>query len=180
LAAPPVAPLPVPPADPVLARPTAAAPPPPVGAAPPAAPAAPPAPAGPATVSAADRAAVEDLGHQFEIGRTRMEQVLGPFISEKVARKMLTWSLERAQKAHPILKNVHWSASGELLDNGAIEVDRLSKNLDTLAGQNVVALAKAALLELLNSRLTAVEQGLGASMRQAVEKEVAKLGAILR
>ena len=131
-------------------------------------------------MSAADRTAVEDLGHQFEIGRTRMEQVLTPFISEKVTKKMFTWSLERAQKNHPILRNVHWSASGELLDNGSIEVDRMSKNLDALAGQNVVALAKAALLELLTSRLAAVEQGLGASMRQAVEKEVAKLGAFLK
>lgn len=132
------------------------------------------------TLSPADIAAVEDFGHQFEIGRMRMEQVLTPFISEKVTRKMLAWSLERVQKSHPIMKNVHWAPSGDLLDNGAIEVERLKKNLDGFAGQPVVTLVKAALSELLGMRLIAVEQGLGASMRQTVEKEVTKLAALLQ
>jgi hypothetical protein len=134
----------------------------------------------PTAVGPAEKATVDDLGHQFEIGRTRMEQVLTPFISEKVAKKMFTWSLERMQKIHPILKNVHWSPSGELLDNGSVEVEKLVKNLDSFLGQDVVALTKAALRELLAVRLAAVEQGLGASMRQAVEKEVAKLGSLLK
>lgn len=171
----PAAPPPAPPA-PVHVDPVLASPPPPVAPPPPAAPVA----AAPTAITPAEVSQVEDLGHQFEIGRARMEQVLTPFISDKVTRKMLAWSLERVQKNHPIMKNVHWSPSGDLLDNGAIEVERLKKNLDGFVGQPVVALVKAALLELLSMRLTAVEQGLSSSMRQAMEKEAAKLAALLR
>ena len=144
------------------------------------APQVPPTPAPAPVLNPADVAAVTDLGHQFEIGRVRVEQVLTPFIGEKVVKRMLSWSLERAQKGHPILKNVHWSESGDLLDNGTVEVSRLAKNLDAFAGQPVLAMVKAALSELLTMRLLAVEQGLGPSMRQAVDKEVARLGALLR
>ena len=167
----------------VLGRPPAAVAAPPVTSPPPA-PAEAPAPVAAlptaVTVDPAARAAVEDLGHQFEIGRNRVEQVLTPFIGEKVTKKMLAWSLERAQKNHPIMRNVHWAPSGDLLDNGEIEVTALVKNLDTFPGQDVRALVKAALNELLTMRLAAVEQGLGPSMRQAVEKEVARLGELLR
>jgi len=131
-------------------------------------------------VSPEDLKAVDDLGHQFEIGRVRMEQVLSPFISEKVAKKMLAWSLDRAQKTHPILKNVHWSPSGDLLDNGEIEVTRLVKNVEAFAGQPVVQLVKLAMSDLLVIRLEAVEKGLGPSMKQSVDKEVARLRDILK
>ncbi len=123
---------------------------------------------------------MEDLGRQFEISRARMEQVLMPFIGEKPLKRLLAWSLERVQKEHPIVKNVHWSSTGDLLDNGAIEVDRLKKELKNFSGQDVVALVKAALSELLTVRLNAVEQGLGPALRQAVEKEVAGLVSSLR
>jgi len=131
-------------------------------------------------VSPEDLKAVDDLGHQFEIGRVRMEQVLSPFISEKVAKKMLAWSLDRGQKTHPILKNVHWSPSGDLLDNGEIEVTRLVKNVEAFAGQPVVQLVKLAMSDLLVIRLEAVEKGLGPSMKQSVDKEVARLRDILK
>jgi len=127
-----------------------------------------------------DLKAVDDLGHQFEIGRVRLEQVLSPFIGEKVSKKMLAWSLDRAQKTHPILKNVHWSPSGDLLDNGEIEVTRLVKNVEAFAGHPVVQLVKLALSDLLVIRLEAVEKGLGPSMKQAVDKEVARLRDILK
>ena len=125
-------------------------------------------------------AKVEDIGHQFEISRARMEQVLTPFISEKVAKKLLMWGLERVQRNHAILRNVHWSPGGDLVDNGTIEVNRLVKNAEALPiDQDAVAAAKAALMELVAVRLQAVEQGLGPSMKQAVEKEVMRLREIL-
>lgn len=189
VAAPPVPPVPpvasAPPPSPVLGRPPApvVAPPPPAPVAPVApAPSVPPAPAGGVapTIDDATKKAVEDLGHQFEIGRNRVEQVLTPFIGEKVTKKMLAWSLERVQKTHAVMKMVHWGPSGDLLDNGEVDVEHLVKNLDGFIGMDVILIVKTALLELLNIRLSAVEQTLGPSMRQAVEKEVAKLGEILR
>ncbi len=141
---------------------------------------APPAPApGEEGLSKQQIEQVVELGHQFEIGRARMEQVLTPFIGQKVTRKMLSWSRDRVQKTRPILKNVHWSPAGDLLDNGAIEVDRLARNLEYFRGQDVVALTKAAFLELLDMRLSAVEQGLGASLRQAVDREIRRLRGFL-
>jgi len=126
-------------------------------------------------------AKVEEIGHQFEISRARMEQVLTPFISERVAKKLLMWGLDRVQRNHPILRNVHWSPSGDLVDNGTIEVNRFVKNAEALpADQDPVAAAKAALLELVTVRLSAVEQGLGPSMKQAVEREVTRLREILK
>jgi len=130
----PVAPPPPPTAPTLPPPPTAAA-----GAAPATAP----------VLTAEDIKAVDDLGHQFEIGRVRMQQVLSPFIGEKVSKKMLAWSLDRAQKTHPILKNVHWSPSGELLDNGEVEVARLVKNLESFPGQPVIQLVKLAFSDLL-------------------------------
>jgi hypothetical protein len=158
------------------------APPPPAPAAPAAAAPAAPAPAAPTTpvIDEATKHAVEDLGHQFEIGRNRVEQVLTPFIGEKVTKKMLAWSLERVQKTHPIMKMVHWAPNGDLLDNGEVEVGRLVQNLDGFIGMDAVMIVKAALNELLNMRLSAVEQTLGPSMRQAVEKEVSKLQELVR
>jgi hypothetical protein len=91
------------------------------------------------------------------------------------------WGLERVQRNHPILKNVHWSPGGDLVDNGTIEVNRFVKNAEALPGdQDAVAVAKAALLELVTVRLSAVEQGLGPSTKQAVEKEVTRLREILQ
>ena len=55
---------------------------------------------------------------------------------------------ERVAKGHPILKNVHWSMSGDLLDNGAIETERLIKNLEGFAGQDVDGFV----LEHMNAR----------------------------
>jgi hypothetical protein len=109
-----------------------------------------------------------------------MEQVLTPFIGEKVARKMFSWSLDRASKTHLVLKNVHWSMAGELLDNGAIDVERLLRNFEHFPGVDTVALVKAAFSELLAVRLGAIEQGLGSSMRSAMEKDVLRLEEILK
>jgi len=106
--------------------------------------------------------------------------VLTPFIGDKITKKMLSWSFERAVKSHPILKDTHWSMSGEYLDNGAIESGRVIKALAAYQGQDTVAMVKAALSELLKMRLAAVEQGLGPSLRQTVEKEIGKLGDILK
>ncbi len=139
----------------------------------------PPPPPPPSKPSREQLKHVEELGHQFEIGRQRVRQLLIPFIGERVAKKMLAWSLERVQKTHPIFKNVHWSSQGELHDDGTIEVDRLVKNAQAVQGQDVVVLTKAAMLELLAARLAAVEQGLGVSLRQAVEKEVRRLEELL-
>ena len=139
----------------------------------------PPPPPPPSKPSREQLKQVEELGHQFEIGRQRVRQLLIPFIGERVTKKMLAWSLERVQKGHPIFKNVHWSSQGELHDDGMIEVDRLVKNAQAVQGQDVLALTKAAMLELLAARLAAVEQGLGASLRQAVEKEVRRLEELL-
>lgn len=142
----------------------------------PAEPAPPPPPPPPPTKPSREQLTqVEELGHQFEIGRTRMQQLLVPFIGERVTKKMLAWSLEHVQKSHPILKNVHWSSQGELHGDGTIEVARLVKNVQNILGQNVVGLTKASMLDLLKARLAAVEQGLGVSLRQAVEKEVRRL-----
>jgi hypothetical protein len=88
--------------------------------------------------------------------------------------------LDRVQKAHPILKNTHWGPTGELLENGEVSVPQLLKNLESAAGQPVTDLVKAGLRELLAIRLDALEKSLGASVKQIVEKEVARLGEILR
>ena len=185
MAPPPVVPVMAPPAPPMAGTPFAPPPPPmsPPTAPPAAAPTAPNAPvAGAPPMPPAPEvvAAVDDLGHQFEIGRVRMEQVLTPFIGDKVTKKMLAWSLERAQKTHPILKNVHWSQTNDLLDNGEVEVSRLVKNIELFPAQPILQMVKAALADLIQMRLAAVEQGLGPSMKQAVEKEVARLAEILR
>ena len=127
-----------------------------------------------------DETRVEDILVAFEQVRGRMEQVLTPFIGDKITKKMLAWSFERAVKNHPVLKDTHWSMTGDFLDNGAIESGRLLKSLSAFAGQDTVALVKAALSELLKTRLAAVEQGLGPSLRQSVEKEVGKLEAMLK
>jgi hypothetical protein len=143
----------------------------------------PPVPAAPAAavpITPEDLKAVDDLGHQFEIGRVRMEQVLTPFIGDKVTKKMLAWSLDRTQKTHAVLRNTHWSVSGDLLDNGEIEVGKLVKNLEGFPGQPLVQMVKLAFSDLLVARLDAVEKGLGPSMKQAVEKEVKRLEEILK
>ena len=127
-----------------------------------------------------DEKIIEGILEQFDAVRNRMEMVLTPFIGDKITKKMLSWSFERAVKSHPILKDTHWTMTGEYLDNGAIESGRVIKALAAYQGQDTVALVKAALSELLKMRLAAVEQGLGPSLRQTVEKEVGKLGDILK
>jgi len=122
----------------------------------------------------------EDIARQFEVCRVHMEQVLTPFIGEKVAKKMLSWSLDRASKTNPVLKNVHWSMSGDLLDNGSIDAERLLRNFEHFPGVDAVGLVKKALSELLAMRLGAIEQGLGSSMRSAIEKDVLRLEEILK
>lgn len=90
-------------------------------------------------------------------------------VGEKKTYTMLGRTVELARGKYPeIFRNVNWDASGNLLEDGSVYVEKIIENKDALDPQKAEVILDAALTNLLNLRLQAVEKGLGTGLKNKI------------
>ncbi|MGH7739886.1 MAG: hypothetical protein ACREL1_07045 [bacterium] len=90
-------------------------------------------------------------------------------VGEKKAFKMLERTVELCREKNPdIFRNANWDASGNLLQDGSLDSQRLVENKNVIAPMKADAVLDAGLSQLLSLRLQAIEKGLGAGMKNKV------------
>ncbi len=94
---------------------------------------------------------------------------LKDLVGEKKTLTMLGRTVELAREKYPeIFRNANWDASGNLLEDGSMDSQRLMDNRKSLDPQKADEVLDAALATLLKLRLQAVEKGLGTGLKNKV------------
>jgi hypothetical protein len=94
---------------------------------------------------------------------------LKDLVGEKKTYKMLERTVELAREKFPeVFRNANWDASGNLLEDGSLESQRLIENKSTLESAKSKAIFDLALGTLLSLRLQSIEKGLGTGMKNKV------------
>jgi hypothetical protein len=101
--------------------------------------------------------------------RNIVDYELKDLVGEKKSHTMLGRTVELAREKYPdIFRNANWDASGNLLEDGSVDSQRIIDNKNTLDPQKADAVLDAALSTLLRLRLQAVEKGLGTGLKNKV------------
>jgi len=108
-----------------------------------------------------DETEKEAMIKMYEELSSELRLTIMSFTSEKAVNNMMLRSLEKTALAHPVLKNTNWDSDGKLKENGAIDVERLMKNIKQESDGGAEKTA-AALMELLAIRFKAVKAAMGA------------------
>lgn len=94
---------------------------------------------------------------------------LKDLVGERKTYTMLGRTVELAREKYPeIFRNANWDSSGNLLEDGSVDSQRLIENKNALNSQKADEVLDAALAALLKLRLQAVEKGLGAGLKNKV------------
>jgi hypothetical protein len=94
---------------------------------------------------------------------------LKDLVGEKKTYKMLERTVELAREKFPeVFRNANWDASGNLLEDGSLESQRLIENKSSLESTKSKIIFDLALGTLLSLRLQAIEKGLGTGMKNKV------------
>ncbi|HJT24609.1 MAG TPA: hypothetical protein VJ873_08525, partial [bacterium] len=94
---------------------------------------------------------------------------LKDLVGEKKTFTMLGRTVELAREKFPeIFRNANWDSTGNLLEDGSMDSQRLIENKNSLELQKADAVLDSALATLLKLRLQAVEKGLGTGLKNKV------------
>ncbi len=94
---------------------------------------------------------------------------LKDLVGEKKTFTMLGRTVELAREKFPeIFRNANWDSSGNLLEDGSVDSQRLIENKNALDPQKAGGVMDTALSSLLKLRLQAVEKGLGTGLKNKV------------
>jgi len=94
---------------------------------------------------------------------------LKDLVGEKKTYKMLERTVELAREKFPeVFRNANWDSSGNLLEDGSLDSQRLIENKSLLESAKAKTGFDLALGTLLSLRLQAIEKGLGAGMKNKV------------
>jgi hypothetical protein len=94
---------------------------------------------------------------------------LKDLVGEKKTYTMLGRTVELAREKYPeIFRNANWDSTGNLLEDGSVDSQRLIENKNALNSQKAEEILDAALSGLLKLRLQAVEKGLGVGLKNKV------------
>lgn len=100
---------------------------------------------------------------------------LKDLVGERKTFTMLVRTFELAREKHPeIFRNANWDPSGNLLEDGSVDSQRLLENKNALEASKADAVLDAALSVLLSLRLQAVEKGLGTGLKNKVRAHLAQ------
>ena len=119
---------------------------------------------------------VAEILEVFEELRTLMARELTGLIDTKAINNMLLRTLEKSALNFIILKNTNWSSAGKLRDNGAIDIERVLKNIDAYNSQ-IGELDKEiedALHTILYMRVKSIKLGLGKDKYETVKDALMK------
>jgi hypothetical protein len=98
--------------------------------------------------------------------RLMLQDALLPLVGEKKAKNMLSRTLEATRNKYPeYFRNANWDPEGNLLEDGSMDQQRLIQNKSHLDPTKADEVQDLALKSLLETRLTAIEKGLGADLR---------------
>lgn len=107
--------------------------------------------------------------------RVILEQELREIVGEKKTRTMLERTFELAREKYPeVFRNANWDAEGNLLQDGALDSQRVVDNLQAIPPAQADGVLDAALAALLQMRLSAVEKGLGSGMRSLIRSRLTR------
>lgn len=94
---------------------------------------------------------------------------LKDLVGEKKTYKMLERTVELAREKFPeVFRNANWDSSGNLLEDGSLDSQRLIENKSSLESSKSKTIFDLALGTLLSLRLQAIEKGLGTGMKNKV------------
>jgi len=101
--------------------------------------------------------------------RNIISHELKDLVGEKKTYTMLGRTVELARGKYPeIFRNANWDASGNLLEDGSVDSQRIIDNKNSLDSSKAEIVLDTALSALLNLRLQAVEKGLGSGLKNKV------------
>jgi hypothetical protein len=88
---------------------------------------------------------------------------------------MLVKTFEVAREKHPeVFRNANWDSSGNLLEDGSLNIQRMLDNKNALDQKQADIVLDEALVFLLNLRLQAIEKGLGADSSNKIRTHLKK------
>lgn len=94
---------------------------------------------------------------------------LKDLVGQKKTFTMLGRTVELAREKYPeIFRNANWDSSGNLLEDGSMDSQRLIENKNGLDPLKADGVLDGALASLLKLRLQAVEKGLGTGLKNKV------------
>jgi hypothetical protein len=94
---------------------------------------------------------------------------LKDLVGERKTFAMLERSVEMTREKHPeILRNANWDSSGNLLEGGCIDSQRIIENKNALDPHKADMTMDLALSGLLSLRFQAVEKGLGTGLKSKI------------
>ncbi len=100
---------------------------------------------------------------------------LKDLVGEKKTFTMLGRTVELARTKYPeIFRNANWDASGNLLEDGSMESQRVIENKNLLDPLKADLILDTALSSLLNLRMQAVEKGLGTGLKNKVRARMSQ------
>jgi hypothetical protein len=109
--------------------------------------------------------------HFREIFMEELKDSVGP----KKTCVMLVKTFEAAREKHPeVFRNANWDASGNLLEDGSLNPERMLDNKSLLDQKQAEIILDTALALLLNFRLQAVAKGLGPEFSTRIRTHLKK------
>jgi hypothetical protein len=115
----------------------------------------------------------------FFIAYDRFREIFLEELKDSVGPKktcvMLVKTFEAAREKHPeVFRNANWDASGNLLEDGSLNAQRMLDNKNLLDQKQAEIILDTALALLLNFRLQAVEKGLGSECSTRIRTHLKK------
>lgn len=94
---------------------------------------------------------------------------ISDLVGERKTTTMLERTFEIARGKYPaIFKNANWDSSGNLLNDGSLNSQKIVENKSLLWADEAGLLLDSALATLLNLRLQSIEKGLGIGLKNKV------------
>lgn len=117
----------------------------------------------------------EDFVTAYDRFRLIFLEELKNTIDVRKISNMFVKTFEAARERHSdVLRNTNWDASGNLLEDGSLNVQRMMDNKGALDGKQAEVMVDNALLFLFNLRIQAVEKGLGPEYGTRIKTQIRK------
>ncbi len=102
----------------------------------------------------------------FDEYRAIIDHELKDLVGERKTRNMLAKTFEIAREKYmDVFRNANWDPSGNLLEDGSLDGNRMAENAISLEESHREITVDMALVYLMNLRFQAIEKGLGAGFK---------------
>jgi hypothetical protein len=126
-------------------------------------------------VSARKEPTLEDFINAYDRFRLIFIEELKGTIDVRRISTMFVKTFEAARERNlDILRNANWDSAGNLIEDGSLNVQRISDNKNALDEKQSEVILDNALLGLFNLRIQAVEKGLGPEYGTRVKAQIRK------